>query len=285
VLQPLTGTRSSGAILAKSKAGAGDITIPKNSFALPVMESAAGNKQLEPNAPIRTTTDTVVTEAGVQVPVTSVLGGERHNWDDGTEVRWDPPLTNIEATATVDGDMTGGQNATESPGYVKEVLAFETLDTDRAKALFNTGVGPTPALVLAWESSPPSELVAPQRALQEDRWKLYAVVESTGDGLTNIDTALDILDMARAWLLDRRGADGYVFSGPGGVQVGDRRLLSRADSHLVYVMSLTTTVGVRRTDHRKVGTDYTQWLKTQIDVDTATDPPLPVVDEAVYEMT
>jgi len=284
VLYPMTGTRSTGTVLAKAAVGQGTITLPKNSFGLPKPVSAAGKGELAHDRPLRVSADTVVDEAGVSVPVSSLLGGARQNLDVSTEVRWDPPLTGMVKTATVDGALTGAASSS-GPGAIAELLAYEAFPTlQSAQDAFLARVGPGPSMVLAWTGSGGGEKKNRGSYHRPDVWKLYVIASHGGGVETRADQATDILDTAEALLIDRSGADGFVFSAPG-TTITSRDYVRTTPTSVIYSMTFETRMGVKRTEHRSLAAgDWSDWDATRIDADTATPVPLPVVDDASYDM-
>ena len=98
-LAPLMGVRSSGTVTIASTSG--EVGLPKNQFAAVVRKSAAGVEQIDRSFIIRTSEAALVGTGGVDVAVTSLLGGARQNAVTGLTVRWDPPITDIEASSTL----------------------------------------------------------------------------------------------------------------------------------------------------------------------------------------
>jgi hypothetical protein len=281
VLRPLMGTRSTGTIVAKAAPGQVSIVLPKTSFVVPLPASATGRTQLAWEMPFITTADTTVLEAGSDVAVASLLGGARQNLAKDTVVRFDPPLAGMVQTATVKAAMTGGADASDTPGMVRDVVAYESFDSQgAAQDVFLARAGDrVPALVLAWIGS--GAVATKGNGLEADTWKLYCVVAHGGGSHQRSAQALDILDAARDYLLDRSASDGIVFSAPPTTILG-RDLFRVTPSSTIYSMTFETTMGVEKTEHRGA---FNDWDWTRLDLDTATTTPKPVVDEAIYAMT
>jgi hypothetical protein len=283
VLRPLTGDRATGQVLAKAAVGTTTIKLPKGSYCLPAPASVAGKTQLSQELLLHTTAETVVTEAGTLVPITSTLGGVRHNLAAGTVVRWDPPLLGMVPTAAVHANMTGGLDAS-GPGMVRQVLAYETLIGGQPTLdVFLAKIRATPAVVVAWASSQAVESTGVGAHRNEDLWKLYVVCSISSGASERGDEALDILDAIESYLTDRSSVDGWVFSGPA-VEIRSKEAVRLTSTSAIYSVTLMTSNGVRRTEHRTLGDSYEEWLTTQIDLETATTTPLPVVIAAIYPM-
>jgi len=287
-LRPMTGDRSSGEITAT--ASGGNITVPKNSFLVPVLESAAGNSQLEPNWPIRVVEDTLVAAGGTTVTVTSLIGGSANNLADGTMLRWDPPLVGLTETAVVSGGgLTGGADATAgAPGALKSLVSFEEIRSrEQAQALFQAGItNALPAGILAWTGTNQGRKVGAGVHIRDDTWELYLVVTWSDEGLGQIDRVLDLLDAAESYLVDRKASDGFPFSAPDGTDILGRQLVRQTAGSLIYSVRFATMSAVQRVEHRSVTEgSWAAWAKTVIDLETATTPPLPVVDGVKVDMT
>lgn len=285
VLRPLTGDRANGTALAQASPGQGSILVPKNSYLLPVPVSATGKGQIAPDMPLRTTAEITVLEAPTAIPVSSLLGGTRNNLANGTVLYWDPPLAGLTPTATLQGAMTGGANAANSPGAVKELLAFEAFrSADAALDIFNARISAHPALVLAWAGSRNGEHVGVDLRRRMDLWELYVIVETPQGVDERIDGALDILDIAEGYLGGRSSFDGNVFSAPPIEVTGTRFVRGNASSFL-YSLAFNTFNTVQRIETRSLEDgDWALWLRQQLDLDTATPLPLAVVDQAQYLM-
>jgi len=283
-LRPLTGDRATGTIKAIAATGYSGITLPANTMLVAVPTSAAGLSQAAPELVFRTTTATAIaTTPGTNVAATSLLGGARHNLPVASVLRYDPALVGVTATALAVADFTGGADAT-GLGAVKQILAFETLENvDAAQDLFLAKVRATPALVLAWAGRVLPESAGEGQWVRTDTWRLYVITSALQGGVQRGDEALDLIDRCEAYLIDRSSADHYVFSAPG-IQIRSVDRVRLTPSSWVYALTFTTTTSTARIDHRTLGSDYDEWLNTQVDCDTATTPPLPVVDGAIWPM-
>lgn len=287
-LAPLTGVVSTGELLARTSSGAGDVEIPRNCHLVPIPASATGRVEISHDLPFRVTADTTIGEGGTALPVASILGGARNNFPVGTRFRWDPVLVGVEPEAVVTGaDLAGGADAAEGPGIVREIRAFETLESlQAARDLFAAEVGQLPALVVAYSGSNEVEITGEDRVLEAHRWRIYAITRWGSNGIDTGNEALDILSAVRGLLIRRSSSRKLVFSAPPAsvVQVSRVRI---TPSVFVWALDLTTYAGAVRTDFRPAeGLDtYADWLVdayTLATYTTAQPMDLPVV-EASYD--
>lgn len=277
VIQPLLGARSSGT--ATVSATAGNITLKKNAQALPIVPSASGTMQLDPSRPVRVAADTIVTSAGVAVPVTSLLGGPAQNLPLTTTLRWDPPLDGIELVSPLASALTGATQAV-GPGSIKRLVLYEGVGPSSAQRdLFLAKAGHFPAVILNWDSTGEGEKVGNGVIARPDRWVLTIVTSRSDAGELRAMDGLDIKDALEVLLADRAAVDGEPFSAPGIALMGARRV-DVSESSYIYTLMLETYGAVQRTDTRV----WNDWLLTRYDFDTPDTPPYPVVDDARHDM-
>lgn len=295
-LRPLTGTRAAATARVKCS-GAQDVALPANCFCYPVPASAAGITEVDDQRLIRTAADVVVPAGatGIAVPVTSVLGGLHHNaLTAGTELLWDPPVPGLETLSVLEIDMAGGLDPPdEHPAAVVDVTSFEELTAGAlAQDLFNARLsGRIPSVVVSWDRSEDHEFVGRGKALVNEVWTLFIVVETHEGEQARRDKGLRIMDAVRDLLLDKRAVDGAPFSDPP-VRVLGRRRLATTESSLVYLVQIATSTTVQRLDLRTALPDgmvrdddqqpIEDWLTTRYTM--RTDEGATVVDGAIYDM-
>lgn len=286
VLAPLTGQRATGTVTVRSTTGS-NVTLPKGCFAAPIPASDTGAKQIARDKLLFTTEEATVAPAGTPVAIASLLGGTRHNFVDGTEVRWDPQLTGIELVSSLTGDMTGGAEPT-GDASVRRIIAYEELATpDIAAALFSAKmVAQTPGVVVTWASTGPGERMGRSVWQRADRWILY-VVTTRGSGTIERGTeGLNLLDLLESYLGERGAVDGRNFSDPGISIVGASRHRVTPSS-FVYALTIETHGAMARVDTRLVDGSakgpIADWVRTRYDVNVATTPEYPLIVDVEYD--
>lgn len=280
-LRPLTGDFASGSVLATATGD--DVTVPKNCHLVPIPASSTGQVEIAHDLPFRTSAEIVVSSAGTVVPVASLLGGAQHNLPLTTRMRWDPQLTDLEEEVVVTGAaLSGGANPTSGPGLVKEVRAFETLESMQvAQDLFAGQVGRFPALIIAYGGSQELDELGDDTVMEAHRWRIYAIT-SWGSQATKVgDEALDILDAVKSYLVRRTSSHQLVFSQPPARITGVNRIRV-LPTVFVWALDMETHMALERTDHRPIEVGpYQDWHTTRIRMNTATvarPVPLPIVD-------
>lgn len=286
-LRPMTGDYSTGQVTAAASSGAGTVTIPRNCHLVPILESKAGRAEISHDLPFRVVAAVDVPEAGGTVELASLLGGAANNLKAGTQLKWDPPLVGLEPLVTVDDDFTGGAAATEGPGLVREIRAFETLESyQQSRDLFAGEVGRLPALVVAYAGSREVDVLGEDRVLEAHRWRIYAITSWGGSAIDVGNEVTDLLDAAKGFLIRRSSSHGLVFSTPPIQRVNTSRVRVTPTS-FVWVLDLETYNGVVQTDFRPFeGRTFNEWLENEFDLTsetTAYPTPLAVVDGANYD--
>lgn len=272
----LTGRRATGTITVRSTAGTPSIC--RGSICVPIMGSASGDVgQVDYQRPLFVTADTVLSTAGVTVPISSIVGGARHNTlPSGTKVRWFPPHSEVEATSVILDAPTGGDDS----GLVKSVLLYEQMHAQAAEDLFKAAAHAYPAIVLAWEDTGGYERKGPGVVLRFDRWSLYVVVSRLDAYERRGADGLEILDAAEELLTERSSADGLRVSAPP-LEITSRGRRGISPQTFVYVMSFATYRTVKR-DDASTKVKSTPWEVSNIDVQSVDKT---VVDDSKHDMT
>jgi hypothetical protein len=284
ILRPLTGDIAAGAV--RAQAVGEQITVPKNSFLIPVIESAAGNRQLVRDIPYRTTEDTVVPGSSALIPIASLLGGKRHNLPSGATMRWDPPLLGLQPTVTLEGDLEGGADSElTSPGAVQRILPCDST-VPSAIELLKTHADWLPAVLVSNAGFDATDWNLGDDFTNADRWIIYTCVGTKQSGdIAEVKQGLDIQDSIRGLLSLRTSFYGDVFSDP--IEVRSGRFVGNVRGFTFRIYESRAVTGYRdcRVEHRSAEAgDFNRWLKTSYDFLTATPAPLPVVEGAVYPM-
>lgn len=226
-----------------------------------------------------------VTDAGVLVPITSVVAGTSANLPAGTELRWNPESTGIEAVSVVaPGGMAGGTQKTTF-GALQQFRHYRTLgDRMGAEQFFRGQVGAYPAAVLAWAKTYPWDGSSTATAggdatrvgegvrLYRHEWHLY-LVTSRLDGEERRRRESDTLrDNLLGLLTDATAHRGINLSSPDGLNVLDALPFALTDFTHVDLIRFTTTFGLA---NRELDEVYPDWEQTRQRVQTATqgEPP------------
>ncbi|MEE9395175.1 MAG: hypothetical protein V3W41_22010 [Planctomycetota bacterium] len=297
-LRPLTGVRASATATVNVATGhTEDVKLPKNCFAYPIPESAAGVADIDDQRLLRTTTEQIVNPGVAStVNVTSVLGGTRFNsLKAGERLLWDPPLLGLETHSVLATDMSGGVDPpTEHQAPVHDVTSFEEITSaELAQDLFQGRLqGRIPSVVISWDRSDESERKGRNALGTPERWNLFCVTENHQGEMARRDDGLNLADAVRDVLADRRTVDGAPFSDPPCTVFGRFRLAA-TESSLVYVVQLDTVTVAKRIDLRVPEqvppgwvpdaadlTAFSDWDTTRYTLGT-TDG-LAIVDGAVY---
>lgn len=285
-LSPLTGQRSTGVATVRSTGG--DVLLPKGRFAAPIVESTTGNKAIARDKLLFTTEDVTVDEAGVAVPVTSLLGGLRHNFPVATELRWDPELTGIEKVSSLSVATTGGLEPV-GDASLRNIVAYEELTQPAAAALFAAKLrGLFPGAVVTWAGSGPAQRRGRGVWQRSDRWAIFLVVARQEGTVERGYQGLNLLDLVESYLGERGAVDGRNFSDQPTTITGAGRH-SVTPTSFVYQITVETHGSVARVDTRLTdgtsgkGTAIANWDRTRYDVDVAETPAYPLLSDADYE--
>src|SRR5574341_2492626 len=92
--QPMTGNRASGSVTAS--AAVGTVVVPASSHLIPVVGG-----QLRPDLLLKTSAEATVGTGGGAVPIISVVAVALNKKAPETVCRWEPPIDNLNPTATV----------------------------------------------------------------------------------------------------------------------------------------------------------------------------------------
>lgn len=294
VLQPFTGTRSTGNLTVRSSPGASAV-LPDNAYAVPIIGGA-----IRPELTIKTgvnpasPTGWTVVAAGTAVPALSVTGGADKNLPATTKVRWWPTIDGIEAESVVAvGGLTGGAAPTGLTA-VKELAWFEQLQaTDRASEDFWKGaMKGFPGLALVWDASGPADnqTVSPLRRtgsragrgyqLHRNDWSIYVISSRLDTDAARREEGLAILDEVTGTLADRSEVDRINFSLPTGIEIFRRERVVVSKQFYIYRIAFCTVETLAFRERRT----FSDWAVTRLDVDTTDTPAFPMVDNVRFPM-
>lgn len=295
----LTGERAAGTIrLTASTATPVEIgdTAPhvEHTFLARVRESGTGKTQVDLGAIYRIPTNIMVTQAGVVVPATAVLGGKSFNCPAGTVFKLWPRLPGIEPTATAETAFVGGTTpASDTCGTVQQVRIYEQIGTDAARALFeakaSAGANAYPALVLSWDSDGPSTPMGSNTWQHASQWT-FAIITSRSDASeARAKEGADII-AALKWILNGRTmSDGEAFTHP--IRVLSAKRVITTPTSYVYAVTFECEWGAVSAGSDASDADsLPAWVTTEYNVDAgaatnvALNPTkMPIVTGAVYE--
>jgi hypothetical protein len=288
LLQAQMGTYSEGSLVVRSTGATG--TVPKHAFAIPIVDD-----QLHEDATVfvQANPDTsdgswAVTDAGVELPVQSLQGGERMNLDAGVECRWDPELSGIEATSEVaSGGLTGGILRTVRGTLRQLRLAKSFGSTPESQDFFRAQVSHYPGAVLAWlacypadSSSGPSlgpqtARVSAGRRMWAHEWALSLITSRTASQELRIREGDQLRDDCLELLTDRCAYRGLQLSyREPGIEIIDARLARVTASSYVDLVRFATIYPLTRRDERT----FTDWLMTRNVIRTEDQTPYPEID-------
>jgi hypothetical protein len=279
-LTPITGDRAAGEVVIT--AGPDElVSIPKNTYLLPVV-----NGQLRDDLPFKTTEAAAISaSASLAVPVTSNIGGVRHNLPDGTVFRFRPKLPGVLDEAVANGAMTGG---TDTDALIRAAVVFEDLEeAGPAKDVFAAKVGDSPAVVLAWSASEPvdgssaglgtkSTRAGRGKQFWRETYVLYIRAGHLGSDHERRREGQLVAQAVTALLSDRKvNLDGEVLATiGGGVEIIQRAKLGRGPTYYLYGMRLRATQTIERADSRT----FERWLTSRVQ---GAAEELPIVDVTV----
>lgn len=276
-LAPLMGDRSAGDALVKSTAPTG--SLPAGAYAFPKLGT-----QVDFTRPFRaaTTTPTTLTDAGVSVPISSVLGGAGNNLPADTPLLWFPSNEGVETISAVGASAMTGGTAETSPFAVKSIVWFEEPAASQlADDLIRSAIRTSPAIVLSWSRRLPITKMHGQKVgVRVDQWQALVVCSRQESHHTRGLQALTIVDLVEAELLDRTSVDGIVVSNPA-IQIMGVQRVAVNPSFYAYALTLQTSVSAVGTDDTKRGL-YSAWQKTKFTMPAEGDPTLDVVHDATY---
>lgn len=263
VVQPLTGERAKGDVIVTAAPGPTAV-LPPSSYAVPIIGGAARYDLLFKTPENPDSAEGWTVGAATAVPLISNLGGAAGNIAGATAVRWYPAIEGIEPVSIVDpGGMTGGAPA-EGLTAVKQVAFFEELGAVTGwEMLTKALVTRFPALVLAWESTGASEFLGRGKWAQKELWSIYVIVSRQDSDPSRRLEGLAILDAVTDLLVGRTTVDGFHFSGPSGIDVTARQLMTITEQFVFYRVRFTCAT---TTSFREYRGPFNPWLRTRLDI-------------------
>jgi hypothetical protein len=293
-MQPLTGTRSAGTVLVESSGA--DLVLPRNSYALPIIEG-----QQRPDLAMKvaegpgTNGSWTVTAGGTQVDMFSNIGGKSQYIPTDTVLAFDPPISGIKS-AVASTPFLGAADLTTF-GSLKDLAMFEHMGTLQ-RDLSRSSIKGFPCALLTWVDDEPADSATTSMTMRETRlgtrksmYKLtyqIAVISERGESDHARRTeGLEVLDQIAMLLADRQAVDGQPFSNPSGLQIVRRWRETGGgpdyQRYYVYGLLVSAMVTLSRDDTRP----YSPWLVTNLNADKQLDgePDLRLVKDVEIDMT
>lgn len=298
LLAPMTGDVSTGTVTLTATGP--NVVLPQNTFGFSIVDAksnaptvsipgvATFNSSdvlgaetiadaISPDLLVKTTAETTVTSSGVSVPFRTILGGPRANLPTGTRILLDPPVDGLEFEGVVDAPgFTGGTTSTKYAS-AKTVRLYEGIGPeDAAEDLFRSGTAQFPALVLIWNQTGDREEAGRDRYIVSESWTLAVIASRLDSDTRRRSEASAILDEAEELLCARCSTDGFVFSAPAPLLIRGRRRVKYGSNAYIYALSVTTTRGIERREHRT----FHDWKQTKI---SGTTNGVPLINNVIVE--
>lgn len=244
------GTRSSGTATVKSTGATG--RLPKGVYAFPIV-----GKQIDFTRPFRSAyvdaqglaSGADVVLAGTSIPITSCLGGAGNNLEAGTKLVWFPFNDGLDASATVDADMTGGAQAAESRLVQLKSSAWSPDPVVFTVELVRSQLTRLPGMLVSWTGRGPMNRVHGEQTYERsDRWTIYLVVDRQESHHTRAFQGLALVDAVCEELAGRQSVDGVSFSNPPTKVIGAGVHAIAENFYAYKVMIETTTTRLSTTD-------------------------------------
>ena len=266
-LTPITGERAAGVVTATA-AGAAPVEVPKNTYMIPVVRG-----HIREDLVFKTLAAGTVPGSGtLDLSVTSNIGGARHNVDDETVFRFDPPVPGLERTAVARGAFTGGSNV---GALVRNLQIFEDVDaTNVEEDFFAAMMTDPPCGVLSWQQTEQAEgeVVGLRRGasratrsvtLDAESFVLYIIVgRIDGPGMRRKEGQVIAQAATRCWRGRMKNIDGeQLMATGGGIAVVSRARVARAPKHYVYAVRLRA---IQSAETRMDGRTFSPWERTNI---------------------
>lgn len=294
-IAPLMGPVATGQVLVRSVGPSG--SVPFGACAIPVVRGGIFEEAtvFVSKNPANEDGDWPVTQAGVLLPVQALQGGVVGNQPPGTEYLWDLPIEGIEPKSSSPAGLTGG--VAPAPGVigaVRQLALYKQLGQANFEQFIRAGIGKSPAICLAWESTAPND--GPMAAqgvarlarmgrgkfLFRHTWALFIVTARLDTEAQRRREGDVIRDEVLVRLLDTMSARGLRLANEPGAQILDARVFGVTPTSYVDLVRIGCTVTLQ---HKGEPRDYADWLRTRTVMPTAPNgegpsisPPINVVD-------
>lgn len=278
LIQPLTGDRATGKITISATSA--DVVMTHKRWLAPVI-----NGQLREDMAVKVAFNPdeargkwTVTNAGIEVPAFSLVGGARHNlMIAGTVMRW---LGSGGSVAVDDGispdvlvtdSFVGGTTPTAF-GAIKSVGTYEQFRAPfKNTDLLRAGLAELPAVMIVWGDSEPAEGSAGDKITQagygvnlfREKFQIIVVVNRRDSDPTRRGEGLQLLSDISDLIAWRQDVDRVVFSTPEALQILTRSRVMADETMYAYQITFRLTYAQHKTDKRT----FSDWLKTRMDVD------------------
>lgn len=307
LLGPLTGERAAGKVLIVPPTGTvGSLLLGPNWWFSPVINGAYRPDfayRVRPNYAVENGAWEIPPTGGL-VDVESLVGGDRWNLAEGTEIRWadgDMPKGFGPVAMTVGpGGIVGGTDEVDVAEVGSDRLKWagiiEQLGNEKAELeLFRGTIAAFPAAVLVWSASASSPKFAGRgRQAYNERFELLVVCNRAdsesgrrGEGLRLLDRMEDQILWKQVAFDDEAKGHGIIVSAISGASVETRYriTLTKPEYSQFYIYGMR--LAVARVATSKWSSTANPWKKSRVQAPTnetnfPTDPnPLEKADVTV----
>lgn len=266
-LAPITGHRATGTVRFSALAGAAPVQVPKNTYLRPVVGGALREDLL-----FKTTADFTIAAGTIEdgLPITSNLGGARHNLAAGTVFRFDPVPAGLGMNAVLGAPMTDGSDA---GSLLRSLSFFEDLDASNPSADIFAAMVSVPGLMLTWQRSEPAEGAMAGLGQGQNRasrsakffreyFVAYVVVGRLESDPARRKQGLLISIAVSRLLTDRMmNDDGESLSSVGGgVDVTSRARYRRDENRLIYAIAFRVNQTLEKAPDTRF---FSPWERTR----------------------
>jgi len=310
-LAPLFGTRATGRALVKRATGGGEVELPPNEYAVPLITTTL--ESVRPNNLVKVAFNPLTErphkqggawtipddDDGIEVTFVAQVGGT--TWaaiTAGQRLRWDPPVPGLEPEMVVTQSFTGGARAAD-----QAAMTVIDLEIDDARSLLDAKLGAFPAIVVGWIGSEPVEgrtagmrqgSTRKRRDVRayHEAFSLY-IVSTSAEGHGRRRRLQELVEACRNVLSDRSmNDDGELLSSVGtGLEILTASARAAQSPNVtVGLVQLRAVTTLQRVDART----WNRWetLTVGASLPASTDPdapeeqqePLPMVQNVIAEM-
>jgi hypothetical protein len=302
-LYPMTGTRASGTATVSAPAGP-DVTLPKNTYLLPIVGGEAVDVRLYKVAPNALTDDGGWVIPGgdeLSVDVVSNIGGGAQNLPAGSRFKFDPPVAGLTQSVALDAAITNGTNLRNAlfgptagaPALLKRMVFWQEMSSAAAaQEFFKAQAGEFPAMLMIWTRSVPLQgrtsggNQGNTRARRGTRifregFECFVGSGSMAGAAVRRDEAMSAMQAATRLLTDAQlNVDGETLSTVAGIEITSRAFTVAEQQHYIYQFGFDANVTYERVERRTFGPWDVNHITATLPGRTAPEPtaPLTAVD-------
>lgn len=279
-LQPLTGAAATGKLFVRSTGATG--IVPAGAFAIPkVGDSICEDATVFVKRSSAADYSWAVTSLGTLVDVEALGGGTITNQSAGTEYRWDPPLSGIEATSESHASypLAGGTLS----GLLKQVRSYKNAQSATYEEFIRAQLSTFPGAILAWESTAPaSGTLGPAQGPRGDRrgrdrilyratWILYLVTSRLESEAWRRRESDLLRDAVTEELFGRELVRTLHVSSSPGLEIVTEQPFAVTPAYYADLVRFGTTFVVER---KSGATGYNDWMRSRIAMTEPASAPL-----------